>query len=187
MTANSCCVYLGDKLAAYNFGEKHPSGPQRHSVFEQALLQKELNLRVDILQPVTTDKNTLALFHSPHYIQKRIELSKFGLGYLNNVDTPAFIGMHEAVCYVAGSAIDATDSFMQGDYKAAFIPIAGLHHARRVAYVDIDAHHDDGFVYSFEDDLRLIFVDIHEDGQFLYPGNAATATISTSQNLDRYG
>jgi acetoin utilization protein AcuC len=79
-----------------------------------------------------------------------------------------------------------------------FVPIAGLHHARRdraagfcvfndigvaietlravhgvrrIAYVDIDAHHGDGVFYSFEEDPDLIFADIHEDGHYLYPGS----------------
>jgi acetoin utilization protein AcuC len=89
---------------------------------------------------------------------------------------------------------------MSDEYKRAFIPIAGLHHARRniaagfcvfndcgiaiehlrhkhhvnrIAYVDIDAHHGDGVFYSFEDDPDLIFVDLHEDGTYLYPGTGA--------------
>ena len=83
-----------------------------------------------------------------------------------------------------------------------FIPIAGLHHARRnsasgfcvfndcgvaievlrqrygvhkVAYVDIDAHHGDGVFYSFEQDPNLCFVDFHEDGQYLYPGTGSSS------------
>ncbi|NOJ26871.1 MAG: acetoin utilization protein AcuC [Nitrososphaera sp.] len=76
----------------------------------------------------------------------------------------------------------------------AFNPIAGLHHARRdtasgfcvfndigvaiiqarkygikkIAYVDIDAHHGDGVFYEFEDDPQLFFADIHQSP--LYPG-----------------
>ena len=41
---------------------------------------------------------------------------------------------------------------------------------RRIAYVDIDAHHGDGVFYAFEDDPDLILVDLHEDGRYLYPG-----------------
>ena len=41
---------------------------------------------------------------------------------------------------------------------------------KRVAYIDIDAHHGDGVFYSFEDDPELIFADIHQDGRTLYPG-----------------
>jgi acetoin utilization protein AcuC len=79
----------------------------------------------------------------------------------------------------------------------AFNPIGGLHHAmrdsasgfcvfndigvaimvarskydiRRIAYVDIDAHHGDGVFYEFEDDPLLFFADTHEDGRYLFPG-----------------
>jgi acetoin utilization protein AcuC len=44
---------------------------------------------------------------------------------------------------------------------------------KRVAYVDIDAHHGDGVFYAFEDDPDMAFADIHEDGRFLYPGTGA--------------
>ena len=200
MSENSCCVYLGDKLAAYGFGDEHPFGPQRHHVFEQALYHQKLDQKVDILVPVKTDQQTLELFHTNEYIQKVIEQSKFGIGYLDNGDTPSFTGMFEAASFVAGSVVDAIDQLMKTHYKKAFVPIAGLHHARRhiaagfcvindcgiaieylfqkynlqrIAYVDIDAHHGDGVFYSYEDDPRLIFADMHEDGRFLYPGTGA--------------
>jgi acetoin utilization protein AcuC len=201
---HSCCVYLGDKLAAYNFGKNHPFGPLRHQAFTQAFYQQALEQKVDILDPVSTDREVLALFHSEAYLDKLIEMSKFGVGNLDNGDTPAFSGMYETACYVAGSVLDAVDQLMSERYKRAFIPIAGLHHARRhtaagfcvindcgiaieillnkyglnrVAYVDIDAHHADGVFYSFEDDPRLFFVDLHEDGKFLYPGTGAISEI----------
>jgi len=197
MNKNSCCVYLSDKLAAYGFGDEHPFGPQRHHVFEQAFYKQGLDQKVDILEAVLTDQQNLKLFHDHEYIQKVIEQSKFGVGYLDNGDTPAFAGMFEAACYVAGSVLDGIEQLMNAHYKRAFIPIAGLHHAQRhiaagfcvvndcgiaietlfqkynmqrVAYVDIDAHHGDGVFYSFEDDPRLIFADMHEDGRYLYPG-----------------
>jgi len=202
MTSHSSCVYLSDKLAAYNFGNKHPFGPQRHDAFKDAFYQQKLQQRVDILPATTSDRQTLELFHSTDYIDKVIEQSKFGVGYLDNGDTPAFSGMFEAVLSISGSVIDACHRLMKGQYQNAFIPIAGLHHAKRdtaagfcvvndcgiaiemlfkqyalkrVAYVDIDAHHGDGVFYSFENDERLIFADIHEDGQFLYPGTGSVS------------
>ena len=200
MNENSCCVYLSDKLASYGFGNDHPFGPQRHHVFKQAFYRQGLEQKVDIREAVATDQQNLELFHSHEYIEKVIEQSKFGVGFMDSGDTPAFSGMYDAVRYVAGSVIDAIEQLMSNRYKTAFIPIAGLHHARRqvaagfciindcgiaietlfqkyelkrVAYVDIDAHHGDGVFYSFEDDSRLIFADMHEDGQFLYPGTGA--------------
>ena len=47
---------------------------------------------------------------------------------------------------------------------------AGL---KRIAYVDIDAHHGDGVFYAFEDDAAVMFADLHEDGRYLYPGTGA--------------
>ncbi|MBL4710986.1 MAG: acetoin utilization protein AcuC [Gammaproteobacteria bacterium] len=204
MNQHTCCVYLSDKLASYGFGDNHPFGPQRHHVFEQAFYQKNLDQQVDIRAAVKTDQQALALFHTDEYIQKVIEQSKFGVGYLDQGDTPAFIGMFEAASYVTGTVLDAIDQLMNQHYKTAFIPIAGLHHARRhvaagfcvvndcgvaietlfqkyqlqrVAYVDIDAHHGDGVFYSFEDDARLIFADMHEDGRYLYPGTGASNEV----------
>ena len=104
--------------------------------------------------------------------------------------------MYEAANHVVGSVLDAVAAVLDGKCRRAFVPIAGLHHARRdaaagfcvfndlgvaietlravhgirrVAYVDIDAHHGDGVFYAFEDDPDLIFADIHEDGRFPLP------------------
>lgn len=208
MKSHTCCIYLGDQLAAYGFGDEHPFGPQRHYVFQQAFYLQALDQQVDVITPVKTDRKTLEIFHTAEYIEKIIEQSKFGVGYLDNGDTPAFIGMYEAVCYVAGSIVNAIERLMDAQYKRAFVPIAGLHHARRdtaagfcvindcgiaietlfikyrlqrVAYVDIDAHHGDGVFYSFEEDPRLIFVDLHEDGQFLYPGTGDISETGTGK------
>jgi acetoin utilization protein AcuC len=48
-----------------------------------------------------------------------------------------------------------------------------LYGVRRIAYVDIDAHHGDGVFYAFESDADLWIADIHEDGRYLYPGSGS--------------
>ena len=135
-------------------------------------------------------------FHTRDYIARVRTQSRTGEGYLDYGDTPAFPGVYEAACHVVGSVLDAVAAVLDGKCRRAFVPIAGLHHARRdaaagfcvfndlgvaietlravhgirrVAYVDIDAHHGDGVFYAFEGDADLIFADIHEDGRFLYP------------------
>lgn len=190
-------VYLGDTLARYHFGQAHPFGPYRHGCFESMLKKTRLDQAVDILAPVMTDRQSLLRFHSADYIDKVMRLSEQADGYLDGGDTPAFSGMFQASCTVAGSLLDGIARIMQQEYRSGFVPIAGLHHARRdsaagfcvindcgiaietlfqvygltrVAYVDIDAHHGDGVFYSFESDPRLVFADTHEDGRVLYPG-----------------
>lgn len=194
------CVYLGDALASYNFGDSHPFGPQRHHAFAEEFHRQGLDHQVDVLTPVMGDESQLLSFHTAEYVAKVKAMSKQGNGILDCGDTPAFTGMYEATLHVVGTTLDAVKRVLAGEYRRAFSPIAGLHHARRgtaagfcifndcgiaieqlrrqyhidkVAYVDIDAHHGDGVFYSFEDDPDLCFVDIHEDGRFLYPGTGA--------------
>lgn len=195
------CVYLGEALAAYNFGENHPFGPQRHAAFASEFQRQGLDQLVDVLTPVAGDINQLLSFHTPQYVAKVRALSQLGQGLLDGGDTPAFAGMYEISLYVVGTTLDAVRRVLAGEYRRAFTPIGGLHHARRdtaagfcvfndcgiaieqlrqhyqlerVAYVDIDAHHGDGVFYSFEDDPAVCFVDLHEDGRFLYPGTGNT-------------
>jgi len=200
MTSKNTCVYLGQPLANYGFGDGHPFGPERHHVFQTELIRQGLDKPLDIQAPVTATPDLIELFHTSDYIEKVRDYSKFGGGYLDGGDTPSFIGMYEAASSVAGTVTDAIDRIMAKQYRRAFSPIAGLHHARRhvaagfcvfndcgiaieylrqqygikrVAYIDIDAHHGDGVFYSFEDDPDLLFADIHQDGRTLYPGTGA--------------
>ncbi len=203
---HSCCVYLGEALASYGFGHDHPFGPMRHHVFEQEFYRRLLQEKVDILSPQMIDQSVLELFHTHDYVEQVKQQSKLGTGYLDQGDTPAFIGMYEAATAVVGTVCNAVDRIMNKEYKRAFIPIAGLHHARRhiaagfcvfndcgvcieylrahhdilrIAYIDIDAHHGDGVFYSFENDSQLIFADLHEDGHFLYPGTGSKTETGT--------
>lgn len=216
MSRNNTCVYLGQELADYGFKDGHPFGPQRHDVFQAELLKRNLDKSLDILQPVKASRDLIELFHTSDYIEKVQDYSKLGNGYLDDGDTPSFVGMFEAASNVAGSVTDAIDRIMAKQYRRAFSPIAGLHHARRhvaagfcvfndcgiaieylraqygikrVAYIDIDAHHGDGVFYSFEEDPDLLFADIHQDGLTLYPGTGFAeetgkgAAVGTKLNL----
>ncbi len=190
-------VYYGEELARYGFGHGHPFGPDRLHAFWNECRQQGLDQRVDIGAPVLASENDLLRFHTPEYIARVQAMSRSGEGYLDHGDTPAFPGVYDAARYVVGSTLDAVARAVDGSHPRSFVPIAGLHHARRtgaagfcvfndigiaietlrqvhgirrIAYVDIDAHHGDGVFYSFEDDAELIFADMHEDGRHLYPG-----------------
>lgn len=195
-------VYYGEELARYGFGHGHPFGPDRLHAFWNECRQQGLDQRVDIGVPVLASENDLARFHTPEYIARVQAMSRSGEGYLDHGDTPAFPGVYDAARYVVGSTLDAVARAVDGSHPRSFVPIAGLHHARRtgaagfcvfndigiaietlrqvhgirrIAYVDIDAHHGDGVFYAFEDDPDIGFADIHEDGRYLYPGTGAAA------------
>ena len=201
-------VYFGDDLERYGFGDGHPFGPDRLYAFWRETVKQSLDKRVNIMTPVACDEQSLLRFHTPEYVELVKQASVTGSGYLDSGDTPAFKGVFEAGSYVVGSDLDAIHRIVSGETPRVFIPIAGLHHARRdsaagfcafndcgiiietlrqeygiqrVAYVDIDAHHGDGVFYAFEDDPDVIFADIHEDGRYLYPGTGFANETGTGR------
>ena len=197
-------VYLGKELAAYNFGQTHPFGPLRHDRFAEQFRFLNLDQKVDVLNPVIGTDEQLLLFHTTEYVDLVRKASLSGEGVLDCGDTPAFKGVFEIARTVVGTTLAGIDQIMLGHYKRGFTPIGGLHHARRdtaagfcvfndcgiaiewlkkqymlkrIAYVDIDAHHGDGVYYSFADDPTVMFVDIHEDGRYLYPGTGRESEV----------
>lgn len=192
-------VYIGEALARYHFGTNHPFGPARHGAFVDRFRQQRLEQQTAHGEPIIATQEEIERFHTHEYVEEVKLVSRTGTGYLDP-DTPAVVGIYEAAATVVGTGLAALEQLMHGNYRRAFVPIAGLHHARRngaagfcvfndcgvlietlrevyqvrrVAYVDIDAHHGDGVFYGFETDPDLVFVDFHEDGRFLYPGTGA--------------
>jgi acetoin utilization protein AcuC len=209
-------VVVSERLARYGFGDGHPFGPDRHAAFVREFEARALDERVQILEPRNASDEELLAFHTPTYLEFVRERSVTGQGLLDGGDTPAFRGVYEAAAVVVGATLNATAAIMSGQCRRAFVPIAGLHHAardhaagfcvfndcgvaiellrknsglERIAYVDIDAHHGDGVFYAFESDPGVIFADMHEDGQYLYPGTGAAtetgrgAALGTKLNL----
>jgi len=117
----------------------------------------------------------------------------FGLG---PGDNPVFAGVFDWSLLVAGASLKAADLVDSGEAEVAFNISGGLHHAmadhasgfcyindpviaiktlvkrgRRVAYVDIDAHHGDGVQEAFFGSDRVLTISLHETGQALFPGS----------------
>jgi acetoin utilization protein AcuC len=120
--------------------------------------------------------------------QGRFHFSDYG-------DNPTFPGMYEASCLSTGASIVAAEMVESGEVEVAFNISGGLHHAfpnrasgfcifndpviainyllskgKRVAYVDVDAHHGDGVQHAFYNTSRVLTVSIHESGRYLFPG-----------------
>jgi acetoin utilization protein AcuC len=203
---SSVLLVSGDEIARYGFPDGHPFGPDRHDAFMRELHVCGLDGRVQRGRPRLASGEELESFHTPEYIELVRQRSASGHGFLDGGDTPAWRGVFEAASNVVGATLNAVDAVMAGDARRAFVPIAGLHHAardraagfcvfndcgvaiemlrrrygvRRVAYVDIDAHHGDGVFYAFESDPELLFADLHEDGRYLYPGTGCADESGT--------
>ncbi|HEX7043723.1 MAG TPA: acetoin utilization protein AcuC [Burkholderiales bacterium] len=197
----SVCVY-GGAIAAYGFPNGHPFGTDRLAAFWNEFERRGLHRRVQLREAGVCVRDELLRFHRLDYVERVQWQSQRGEGYLDYGDTPAFPGVYDAARAVVGSVLDAAAAILERRCRAAFVPIGGLHHARRegaggfcvfndigvliewlrarhgirrIAYVDIDAHHGDGVYYGFEADPDVCVVDLHEDGRFLYPGTGAAS------------
>lgn len=105
--------------------------------------------------------------------------------------------IEEAARYIIGQAKLAADLVFQGKYKKVISIGGGLHHAKRnfgegfclyndvafcakyllekynlkrILILDTDAHCGNGTMEYFWEDGRILFIDIHQDPQTLYPG-----------------
>jgi acetoin utilization protein AcuC len=111
-------------------------------------------------------------------------------------DNPIFAGMLDWSRLIAGASLKAAELVDSKEAEVAFNISGGLHHAmarrasgfcyvndavlvikslvargRRVAYIDIDAHHGDGVQDAFYNTEKVLTISLHETGQALFPGS----------------
>jgi acetoin utilization protein AcuC len=148
-----------------------------------------------VVTPEPADAATLGLVHTPGYIDAVRRASTtdfpFSVGHgLGTLDDPIFAGMHDITALIAGGEVDRAVNFCGGlhhamadsasgfcVYNDAALAIAAMLAAgvRKVAYVDVDAHHGDGVQAAFYDDPRVLTVSIHQTPQTLLPGTGCPA------------
>jgi acetoin utilization protein AcuC len=110
-------------------------------------------------------------------------------------DNPIFQGLYNWSLLVTGATLQAVDFVAEGKGEIAFNIAGGLHHAmrarasgfcyindpvigimklvksgKRVAYIDIDAHHGDGVQKAFYETNQVLTISLHETGYTLFPG-----------------
>jgi acetoin utilization protein AcuC len=110
-------------------------------------------------------------------------------------DNPIFRGLYNWSLLVTGATLQAVDFVAEEKGEIAFNIAGGLHHAmrarasgfcyindpvigimrllrlgKRVAYIDIDAHHGDGVQKAFYETNRVLTISLHETGYTLFPG-----------------
>ncbi len=120
-----------------------------------------------------------------------LKVLEYGLG---TPDNPIFPGLYDFSVKTAGATFLAVQMVTSGEANLAFNPLGGFHHAgrghaegfcyindvavaitdllktgRRIAFVDIDAHHANGVQDAFYQEDRVLVISFHESGKNLYP------------------
>ncbi|MCX7914217.1 MAG: acetoin utilization protein AcuC, partial [Thermodesulfovibrionales bacterium] len=110
-------------------------------------------------------------------------------------DNPPFKGLLDWSRWHTGASLQAAELVDSGEVDIAFNIAGGLHHAlpsrasgfcyindpviaikyllkrnRKVAYIDVDAHHGDGVQEAFYRTNDVLTISIHETGRILFPG-----------------
>ncbi len=119
--------------------------------------------------------------------------ARYGLGTLSN---PVFAQMYRRPATGVGGVMLAAELLALGHAMAVHVPGGGTHHGmpdrangfcylndcvlgilalrqaglRRVAYIDIDAHHPDGVEAAFADDPDVLMISTHEQNRWPFKG-----------------
>jgi len=116
---------------------------------------------------------------------------RMGLG---GPDTPVFKSMFDFGAWACGAGLVAADLLLERKADIAFNLLGGFHHAmaqraagfcylndvvlaclkladagKRVAYLDVDAHHGDGVQTAFYRRNDVLTISLHESGRTLFP------------------
>jgi len=127
---------------------------------------------------------------------------------LGTPDTPVFGDLLAYGTWACGAALTGADLLLAGDAAVVFNLHGGLHHAmaakaggfcylndvvlachrlacagKRVAYLDLDAHHGDGVQAAFYQRRDVLTISVHESGETLYPWGGFETEIGEGEGL----
>jgi len=191
-------VVYSDDIRGYDFGPGHPFRSDRYANFMN-LLRGRVDAHQEI-EPRRASDQELLLVHQRGYIRDLVSASDGAWlpSYtFMSPDTPLQPGMERAARFIVGSSMTAAEMVWQSGSVHAVGVGGGLHHARsdyaagfciyndvaicalnllenhglkRVLVLDTDAHAGDGTCHILYHDPRVLFIDLHQDPNTLYPG-----------------
>lgn len=129
--------------------------------------------------------------------------------HLGTLSNPVFPQMYRRPATGAGGAMLAAELLAGVDKGEIFVPGGGTHHGmpdrangfcylndpvlamltlqragmRRVAYVDIDAHHCDGVAHGFAADPSILMISVHEEARWPFTGKIDEVGVGNMVNL----
>jgi len=167
--------------------------------------------QAETVETMMAAESAVLRFHEADYVNalKRASTGEinhafeFGLG---PGDNPVFSGLWEWSLLHTGASLQCAQLVAEGKATIAFNIAGGLHHAhagqasgfcyvndpvlaiyhfldraKRVLYLDIDAHHGDGVQWAFYDNPEVLTVSFHQDGRSLFPGSGSVNEIGRGE------
>lgn len=197
------CLVHSEGLSNYDFGAAHPMAPGR--VRYAIELSRALGVldRFEVVAPPEPDDELVLRAHSPEYVAAVKSGRPHPLMGLGTEDNPMVDRMHEIASSVCAATVEAARLVWHGETNRAANIAGGLHHAmregasgfcvyndlavaidwlksngaKRIAYLDVDAHHGDGVQEAFYQDPDVLTISLHESPVHLFPGTGFATEI----------
>ncbi|GAB4432047.1 MAG: acetoin utilization protein AcuC [bacterium] len=162
-----------------------------YNLFEDVNIEKPEMCPLSELEKVH-DKHYLYVLNKCNNGKEMPEAFFYNLG---TADNPIFEGMYDWSSRVCGASLNGAKKLCEKSADIYFNIAGGMHHAmpekasgfcylndaavainylldcgKKVAYIDIDAHHGDGVQKIFYSTSKVLTISLHESGRFLFPG-----------------
>ena len=190
-------IVWDDRLAAYDFGPRHPLTPIRVQLAMRLVREFGLldHANVTTLTPVNlAEIEDVLRVHSADYVQA-VQHASIEPGFsapasgLGTGDNPVFAGMHEASLRVAGATMTAARAVHSGEFDHAVNLAGGLHHAMPAMAEGFCIYSDIGVAIAWlleQGVQRIAYVDVdvhHGDGvQAMFWDDPRVLTISIHES-----
>ncbi len=196
-------IIYDEQMKAYDFGPGHPFRSDRYENFMKLFLEKiGEDADFKVIKPHYATDEDLLLVHDKQFVE-RIKRSES-----RDVDTPLHPGMDKAAKLIVGASMLAGELVEEGKFNVAVGVGGGMHHAKanheagfciyndvavcaknlitkyglkRVLILDTDAHAGDGTAKIFYEDPHVLFIDLHQDPDTLYPGTGFANEIGEKE------
>ncbi len=197
-----------DRFLRHVTGRSHAERPERLQAIVDALHQAGLLSALTALPFSAATATQLSLVHDPAYIDIVRLMCDEGFTFIGDADTSICPASYDVAAMAAGGVLAACDAVMQSHVTRAFCAVRPPgHHAtsdqaggfclfnhvavaaehlvqqyglRRIAIVDIDAHHGNGTQQIFEHRSDVFYVSLHERPESLpFPGTGHAAEEGT--------
>jgi len=189
---------VGEIFKQHDTGFSHPESSMRIEIIMD-FLKTFKHEALELIGPEKASREIVEIVHDPEYVEYIKVFSEAGGGHpLGDLDTVVSKRTYEVALYAIGTTLKVLRKVLFGGYKIGFAAIRPPgHHAhkglakgfcifnnvaiaakyaienygyKRVAILDIDAHHGDGTQEIFYTTDKVLYVSLHQDPKTLYPG-----------------
>ena len=191
-------IIYNDRFIDHDTGPSHPECPGRLEAIISRLRDSGTWDRLVRPDFEPADMAWIERVHSTAYINRLRSACEQGRMFIDVPDSAICPGSFDVARLAVGGILAAVDAVMAGQVDNALCALRPPgHHAehdrsmgfcmfnniaiaaeyllekhglKRVAIVDFDVHHGNGTQHTFESRDDVLFISLHEDPQFMYPG-----------------